>query len=284
MTKEIERLQADRCSDVEELVYLRWLNACLRYELRNYQPGHGKTVARDLSNSLSPKSEEKAKKLILEYAQKEGTGEMVTSIADLDFDQWSYSQASHLTDSGEFDDSSDNSSHHKLNTSGRSKVFKKIMKVLRGKESHHHHRRSSSLDTSTANEYIVARSSSGSPRCDPGVSLGPGFGSDGLNVTSRTSRGSSLPCVDLQRSLYHPGSSGSNKGEDNSNGLEDLQRRSSYDVSSCVYRTIGSISGCDTDSPQEHMNKSELVKYAGALKNSRQKPSVRGRIASFSSF
>lgn len=263
-------------------MYLRWLNACLRYELRNYQPGDGKTVARDLSNSLSPKSEEKAKKLILEYAQKEGTGEMVTNIADFDFDQWSSSQASHLTDSGEFDDSSDNSSQHKLNTSGKSKVLKKIMKVLGGKE---RHRRSSSLETSTANEDIAGRSSSGSPSCDPGgVSLGTGFGSDGVNVTSRTSRGSSLPRDDLQRSLYHPGSIGGNKSEDNSNGLEDLQRRSSYDVSSCVHRTIGSISGCGTDSPQEDMNKSELVKYAGALKNSRQKPSVRGRITSFSSF
>lgn len=264
-------------------MYLRWLNACLRYELRNYQPGDGKTVARDLSNSLSPKSEEKAKKLILEYAQKEGTGEMVTNIADFDFDQWSSSQASHLTDSGEFDDSSDNSSQHKLNTSGKSKVLKKIMKVLGGKE---RHRRSSSLETSTANEDIAGRSSSGSPSCDHpgGVSLGTGFGSDGVNVTSRTSRGSSLPRDDLQRSLYHPGSIGGNKSEDNSNGLEDLQRRSSYDVSSCVHRTIGSISGCGTDSPHEDMNKSELVKYAGALKNSRQKPSVRGRITSFSSF
>ncbi|KAI3670508.1 hypothetical protein L1987_87844 [Smallanthus sonchifolius] len=39
LTKEIEQLQADRCSDVEELVYMRWVNACLRYELRHYQPG-----------------------------------------------------------------------------------------------------------------------------------------------------------------------------------------------------------------------------------------------------
>lgn len=277
LAREIERLQADRCSDIEELVYLRWLNACLRYELRNYQPGHGKTVARDLSNTLSPKSEEKAKKLILEYAQKEGTGEMGISIADFDFDQWSSSQASHLTDSGEFDDSSDNSSHGKLNTSGKLKVLKKIMKVLHGKESHHH-RRSSSLEAFTANEDMAARSSCGSPRRNPDVSLGTDLGSDGLNIRSRTSRASSVPSVDLQRSVYHPGSSGS-KGED-SKGFQGLQRRRSCDV----YRTIGSISGSGTDSPQEDMKKSELVKYAGALKDSRQKPSVRGRIASFSSF
>lgn len=68
LREEIEQLKIDRCADVEELVYLRWVNACLRYELRNYHPSASKTVARDLSKSLSPKSEEKAKQLILEYA------------------------------------------------------------------------------------------------------------------------------------------------------------------------------------------------------------------------
>ncbi|KAL0341952.1 UNVERIFIED_CONTAM: protein CHUP1, chloroplastic [Sesamum calycinum] len=41
LRKEIEQIQADRCTDIEELVYLRWINACLRYEMRNYQPGPG---------------------------------------------------------------------------------------------------------------------------------------------------------------------------------------------------------------------------------------------------
>ncbi|KAK8546883.1 hypothetical protein V6N13_093922 [Hibiscus sabdariffa] len=38
LTKQIEQLQSNRCADVEELVYLRWINSCLRYELRNYRP------------------------------------------------------------------------------------------------------------------------------------------------------------------------------------------------------------------------------------------------------
>ncbi|CAA7040128.1 unnamed protein product [Microthlaspi erraticum] len=67
LKKEIEQLQGDRCTDLEQLVYLRWINACLRYELRTYKPPPGKTVARDLSTMLSPDSEEKAKQLILEY-------------------------------------------------------------------------------------------------------------------------------------------------------------------------------------------------------------------------
>jgi hypothetical protein len=49
------------------LVYLRWVNACLRYELRNFNPSSGKT-AKDLDNNLSPESKDKAKNLILEYA------------------------------------------------------------------------------------------------------------------------------------------------------------------------------------------------------------------------
>ncbi|KAK9725355.1 hypothetical protein RND81_05G138200 [Saponaria officinalis] len=42
LSKDVERLRADRCTDAEELVYLRWINACLRFELRNYQPSPGK--------------------------------------------------------------------------------------------------------------------------------------------------------------------------------------------------------------------------------------------------
>ncbi|KAL6972746.1 hypothetical protein U1Q18_026919 [Sarracenia purpurea var. burkii] len=104
LLKEIEQIQVDRCADVEELVYLRWINACLRYELRNYQPGPGKTIASDLCKSLSPKSEEKAKQLIIEYAKEEGFAEKDIHIADSDFDRWSYFH-SHLTDSGGFNDS-----------------------------------------------------------------------------------------------------------------------------------------------------------------------------------
>jgi len=68
LAKQVEGLQMDRFSEVEELVYLRWVNACLRYELRNYTAPAGKTTALDLSNNLSPRSQERAKKLMLKYA------------------------------------------------------------------------------------------------------------------------------------------------------------------------------------------------------------------------
>ncbi|KAF8389810.1 hypothetical protein HHK36_024329 [Tetracentron sinense] len=71
LLKQVEGLQMNRFSEVEELVYLRWVNACLRYELRNYQTPAGKPSARDLSKSLSPKSQERAKQLMLEYAGSE---------------------------------------------------------------------------------------------------------------------------------------------------------------------------------------------------------------------
>ncbi|WJX74709.1 hypothetical protein P8452_58328 [Trifolium repens] len=131
LMKQIEQLQSDRCSDLEELVYMRWLNACLRYELRNYQPPHSKTVAKDLSKSLSPNSEKKAKQLILEYGDTNGSG----SIVDFDFDQWSSSQASSITDSGEYDDFSsiDNSSAARTNT----KFFSKLKRLIQGKDSRH---------------------------------------------------------------------------------------------------------------------------------------------------
>ncbi|XP_028794815.1 protein CHUP1, chloroplastic-like [Neltuma alba] len=134
LTKEIEQLQADRCSEVEELVYLRWVNACLRYELRNYQPPPGKTVARDLSKSLSPTSEKKAKHLILEYAKSEGTMDF-----DSPSDQWSSSQTSFLTDADDcspFGNSS--SSVPRIQTSNKNKFFHKLRRLIKGKDSQHH--------------------------------------------------------------------------------------------------------------------------------------------------
>ena len=145
LMKEIEQFQSDRCSDLEELVYLRWINACLRYELRNYQAPPGKTVAKDLSRSLSPTSEKKAKQLILEYANTDVPG----NIVDFDIDQWSSSQASSITDFGECDDFSsvDNSSAARTNTN-QTKLFGKLRHLIQGKGSSHHHSHASSQEKS----------------------------------------------------------------------------------------------------------------------------------------
>ncbi|KAK9066103.1 hypothetical protein SSX86_015505 [Deinandra increscens subsp. villosa] len=153
LSNEIEQLQADRCSDVEELVYMRWVNACLRYELRNYQPEPGKTVARDLSKTLSPKSEEKAKRLILEYADQEGDGTMGMRFPELDSDQWSSPQSSSLLDSGELDE---HLVDHLSSRKSSSKFFGKLVKFLRGKDGNSQcsHSRNSS-DVNSYSDYSI---------------------------------------------------------------------------------------------------------------------------------
>ncbi|KAL9273519.1 CHUP1, chloroplastic-like protein, partial [Drosera capensis] len=145
LTNVIERLKSDRCADVEELVYLRWINACLRYEVRNYQPPPGKTIARDLSKTLSPRSEEKAKRLILDYANTQAGA----STKDREYERWSSSQAD-LTDSPEAL-ITDVSSSSKTDTSSKAKFFGKLRRLILGKhdhdrqQHHHHHRRASTM-------------------------------------------------------------------------------------------------------------------------------------------
>ncbi|XP_078153065.1 hydroxyproline-rich glycoprotein family protein [Carex rostrata] len=99
LSKQVEGLQMNRFSEVEELVYLRWVNACLRYELRNYQNPSNHISARDLNKTLSPKSRERAKQLMLEYAGSErGQGETdqesVSSLDSEDFDNTSIDSSS----------------------------------------------------------------------------------------------------------------------------------------------------------------------------------------------
>ncbi|KAI4357872.1 hypothetical protein L6164_001794 [Bauhinia variegata] len=127
MQKQVEGLQMNRFSEVEELVYLRWVNACLRYELRNYKAPPGKISARDLNKSLSPKSQEKAKQLMLEYAGSErGQGD-----TDLD------SNFSHPSSPGseDFDNASIDSYTSKYsNLSKKTSLIQKLKKWGKSKD------------------------------------------------------------------------------------------------------------------------------------------------------
>ncbi|KAJ1284048.1 hypothetical protein BS78_03G173700 [Paspalum vaginatum] len=80
LTRQIEQLRNDHCAHVEELVYLKWVNACLRHELRDptageqqdHHAGDCAAGARDLtalqlSKSMSFRSSERAKQLMLRY-------------------------------------------------------------------------------------------------------------------------------------------------------------------------------------------------------------------------
>nr|GMC70921.1 protein CHUP1, chloroplastic-like [Ipomoea batatas] len=263
MAKEIEQLQADRCSDAEELVYLRWVNACLRYELRNYQPDPGKTIARDLSKTLSPKSEEKAKNLIMEYAHKEGSSDkMTTNSNDFDSD-WSSSQASYQTDSGELDDTSiDNTSsaaQKAVNTSRKRKVFSKLMRLIRGKD---HSRRLSQDKAPSAADDSSRKFHGHSPASTSGD---PGHDSS-FNSRSRTSSQGST------RHSFH----GTQQ-----DGIIRHDRKSDASPGGGLRRTDSTPASLN-NSPQENF-KSDIVKYAQALKETRALPSFRRRSASFES-
>ncbi|KAJ9559695.1 hypothetical protein OSB04_004855 [Centaurea solstitialis] len=236
LTKEFERLQADRCGEVEELVYLRWINACLRYELRNHQAGPGKTTARDLSKTLSPKSEEKAKNLILEYADRETIAEKGINFQELDPDQWSSSQASNLTDSGELDESLVSyPSPQKANK----KVFGKLVRFLRGKDgssggsSHRHHRHSSNPSLERTEEETCSDYSFGN-----------------LGNTSKRS-------MDSQSSVYRDSDVGVHKRIDS-------------------IAESGGIGGDGSDSPSlSDGGILDMIKYAEVLKDSPAKSTAK---------
>ncbi|MED6219629.1 hypothetical protein PIB30_037515 [Stylosanthes scabra] len=234
LAKELEQIQHDRCSDVEELVYLKWINACLRHELRHYQPPAGKTVARDLSKSLSPTSEKKAKQLILEYANSiDGPGNL--SYADSE----SSSLASYMTDSGELDEISPRLENPPVS---KSKIYRKLMKLIRGKDK--------DKDKDKDKE---RRRLSRNPSCreksfrslDGGI-VSPNYslasGADGIRSEYATPGRESL---DLERT-------GSMK--------EEVDRRMSRDSKE------EDESLHESSSTNERSN--NLVKYAGALKDS----------------
>lgn len=95
-------------------MYLKWINACLRYELRDHQPAHGKTLARDLSMTISPSSKERAKQLIHDYACNSGPNSP-------DDSNWEYTSES----------SGDSS---KISNSNKPKLFGKLKYFVLGKD------------------------------------------------------------------------------------------------------------------------------------------------------
>ncbi|KAF9690081.1 hypothetical protein SADUNF_Sadunf01G0158700 [Salix dunnii] len=252
LAKQVEELQAARCSDVEELVYLRWVNACLRYELRNFQPPHGKTVARDLSKSLSPGSEMKAKQLILEYANSEGMAEKGINIMEFEPDHWSSSQASSITDAGEFDDSLSSKTSH----SRKTKVFHKLRKLLLGKETQNQSHGSSG-------ERNGVTADSGSPK--PTDTTSDLQSTGGQTPSFYSFRHSFRHSMDIQRT---------------SRSLENSRRFS--EVGSSHGFSSGRASDLSFDSSLDQdlhsTGKSELEKFADVLKDSGSRAGNGNRI------
>ncbi|GFZ18461.1 hydroxyproline-rich glycoprotein family protein [Actinidia rufa] len=104
-----------------------WVNACLRYELCNYQTPSGKASARDLSKSMSPRSQEKAKQLMFEYAGSErGQG-----------DTYVETNFSHPSSPGsdDFDNASiDSSISRYISVSKKPSLIQKLKKLGRSKD------------------------------------------------------------------------------------------------------------------------------------------------------
>ncbi|KAI3971909.1 hypothetical protein MKW92_031713 [Papaver armeniacum] len=146
LVKEIDHLQKKQSEDAKEHVYYKWVNACLRYELRNHQAPRGKFLARDLSKTLSPRSEGKAKQLILEYANSEmATGQSMTS---MDFQ--SESNIQELGQVDEFSSFDNNYSAAQMKKSRRAKLFRKIKNIVLYKGSDHTDGTSSLGSTTTS--------------------------------------------------------------------------------------------------------------------------------------
>lgn len=269
LTKELEQLHADRCLDLEELVYLRWINACLRHELRSYQPPPGKTVARDLSKSLSPTSEKKAKQLIPEYASNEGRG----SVSDMDSDQWSSSQASFLTDPGEREDyfPLDNSSELKAtNNTSKSRIFGKLMRLIRGKESQNQRDRATSKEKSMSREDSNTNS--------PHFSLSISTGTEGLRSENATPSATSRTSFDFNQTM--------SMKEESSRNSDSHTPGSSKNLSPRRTRSVDFKNHLRSFSESSGSEKSNLVKYAEAIKDSSGtlKQRTHRRSASISSF
>lgn len=140
LSKEVEQLRTDRFADVEELVYLKWINACLRHELKNKGTPGAQTTARDLSNTLSPKSEQTAKQLIMDYANvgadERSLSSIERSLSSIEFgSEYASSRAS---SSGEPDDTSIDMSSMTKHTNPKKKekkrFFSKLRKLVLGKD------------------------------------------------------------------------------------------------------------------------------------------------------
>ncbi|MCO5551708.1 hypothetical protein L7F22_005212 [Adiantum nelumboides] len=143
LSKQVEGLQINRFSEVEELVYLRWVNACLRYELRNYQAPPGKFTALDLGKNLSPRSQEKAKQLMMEYA---GPDLLAAKLKDQSEGDDTVSSVPSTPSEYDFDESGLDSQSGRHSTSKKAGLMKKLKKWGRSKDESQLSPASSSLD------------------------------------------------------------------------------------------------------------------------------------------
>ncbi|KAK1315517.1 hypothetical protein QJS10_CPA06g01016 [Acorus calamus] len=304
LRKEIDRLQTGQCTDVEELVYLKWINACLRYELRNYQAPPGKTVAKDLSMVMSPKSEEKAKKLILEYANS-GVDDKVGFLPeDLDSEYYcSSSRTSTFTESGEFDNSSTDVNSTSRNVrSNKSKFLSKLKNLVLGKYSHSTGHRIASMDRRSPTRSNMRRNSvsmgyfddMGTYPYDSASSCVTAENTPASNLrisgtqSFHESHVSLMALMEAENEVNSPkgkngGSPSFSKDSPYFQRLRNLSFEESRPAEADARYSIDSHHHNHSDREPDTPEKLELMKYARVLKNSRDKSKLHRRSASYSS-
>ncbi|XP_042503117.1 protein CHUP1, chloroplastic-like [Macadamia integrifolia] len=115
LSKQIERIQKSNFSVVEELVYQRWVKACLRHEIQSHQR---------FSINLSPKTRENFKKKLVEYAT------MDSGQGDVDLNRISSQAPSN--ESEEFDDiTTETTTRRPTGTSNKHNLFQKIKRWVK---------------------------------------------------------------------------------------------------------------------------------------------------------
>ncbi|URD87329.1 protein CHUP1, chloroplastic-like [Musa troglodytarum] len=295
LMEEIEQLQIDRCTDVEELVYLRWVNACLRYELKNHQPPSEETLARDISKSLSIKSEKKAKQLILEYANL-SADEKGSNFFEVNSNYSSSSQAS----SRESEDTSiDDSSLIKHGSSNKAKFLNKLKKLVLGKGKHT--KKVSAVDKTTSSGNSERRASFLTCSFDDVIGR-DSYDSSSSYMIEKVAAVNSLAGTEAQRV---EGQHNKDVFSQNNSSLSlDIQRLQELDLeeateekgllrrrdraTSCDYMKISvlehSLISCERNPLDQEKasipEKVELKKFADALRISRGIPKLNRRSAS----
>lgn len=220
-----------------------------------------------MARNLSPKSEEKVKKLLLEYASKEAKA---IDSNYLESDQWSSSQNSCMTD--ERDELPvDLPSGGKA---GKPRLFGKLRRLLLGKSSRRTPGRAPTMEGAPS-DVVPGRLSCDFPAGSPRV-VDAG-GNDIMKAPRILSRSGSRRSFDVPRSYSRGNSNMAPTGS-------GAQRRSSVDDPSSLINRIEALAEFEYSSwaqvvgaqgSQNPAKEEDLVKFAEALKNSQSNFSFR---------
>ncbi|KAK1257613.1 hypothetical protein QJS04_geneDACA002456 [Acorus gramineus] len=255
--------------------------------------------------AMSPKSEEKAKQLILEYANS-GVDDKVGFLPeDLDSEYYcSSSRTSTFTESGEFDNSSTDINSTSRNVrSNKSKFLSKLKNLVLGKDSHSSGHRIASMDRRSPTRSNMRRNSvsmgyfddMGTYPYDSSSSCVTAENTPASNLrisgtqSFRESHVSLMALMEAENEVNSPkgkngGSPSFSKDSPYFQRLRNLSFEESRPAEADARYSIDSHHHNHSDREPDTPEKLELMKYARVLKNSRDKSKLHHRrSASYSS-